>query len=80
MQYHLLAGNVAHLQVAQFIAAPRGGVERRHNRPMLQVGGPIEDARDLVRTDHRGQPGSRLGGGNLIVKPRLFENSDGREI
>ena len=74
--HHLLAVEVAQLQMAQFIAAYRGGIERGENRPMLQVGGPVQDACDLLRTHHGRQPGTPFRSRNLLVKPRLFENSD----
>jgi hypothetical protein len=50
---HLLAIDVGYFQIAQFRAAQGGGVERGDNRPVLQVVGSVEDARDLFRTQNR---------------------------
>src|SRR5215471_18565226 len=44
MQDHALAMDVADFQVAQFVRAQGGGVKCRHDGPVLQVAGVIQDA------------------------------------
>jgi hypothetical protein len=56
MQHHLLAVDVAHLQMAQFVAAHPGGIERSENRPMFLSGEPMTKAAQVALSIRPGNP------------------------
>lgn len=47
---------------------------------MLEVRGSIQNARDLFRTQHRGQAAPTFGSGNLLVKPRLLKHPNVQKL
>lgn len=59
----------------QLVAAQSCGMQGRDNRPVLQVGGAVEDAGDLVRAQDGWRAPPLFGNCDLLVEPRLFENA-----
>jgi hypothetical protein len=61
MHNHVSAVDITYLQMAKLVAPQGRSTERCDDRPMFQVAGAVENASDLLLSEHFRQPQSPFG-------------------
>jgi hypothetical protein len=77
--HHALAIDVAELQQRHFGAPHPGAIEGHQQSALQKIPGGIDEARDLLQTQHGGESSVILGIGQIFSNFVSFESSDEEE-